>query len=717
MRVKAALLCLLVSIFWGFPLRFSGQSQSQLWSSVIAPNRAIDWSQAGANPGSPDTLPSANWKQCGTTLSAGTYSGSQIASTLASCPANTYYLLGPGTFTLTGSITMPRNGHVALRGSGANSTKIISQGSISGCNGASAVICMSGDGTYPGGPTTAYNWTGNYAQGTTQIILSSVSGIVLNQTLLVLNQCDTGFSGSSCSTGSSVDNGNYFVCSNLYNSGNNTGCGANGPDTGAWRSNAFEQEIVTVTAINAGGCGSTCVTISHPIFHPNWSAQQSPQAVLIQPIVQAGVENLLIDGSPSTSNQTGVGLQDALQCWVSGVTITNMYEFAVYGLDLSHTTVKDSYVYHSNGHPDAYAIRTTVADSDLIQNNIIQQWKNSYACDGPCVGEVVAYNYSIDQIVPSPSDQMWGSFWTHSAGDDFMLREGNAANQAQDDNVHGTHLNQTSLRNFFWGFESCINGKTGSNNCGGYAVKDQASTAFVESSGVRYSNNFGNVLGTPGFTTIYESTQPFSGFAAWNLGGGNGTVGLPTDPLVASTMVRWGNWDAVTGPLAGLLTGNGAMYCTAALVPSLSCTGDGRAVNAPLYPGLSSPSTTIPPSFYMGGKPSWWPSAVPFPAIGPDISNGNIGQCGGLINAQAQAGLPATSSSQCPNGPLNTAAWGGHVNANPAMSCYLNLGGLPDGTGPQLPFDSATCYGGGGSTNSGPPQAPGTPTNLGGSLH
>jgi Right handed beta helix region len=694
MKAQRSIFILLALILFWLPL-FS-QAQSQLWSGLLAPARAMDWTQAGAVPGSPDSLPDTGWSQCGSTLAAGSYNGTSIASTLASCPPNTYYQLGPGTFNIGGSIGMPRSGHVALRGSGASATKLSFSGGFGGCNGTGSAICISGDGTYPGGPTTAYNWTAGYSQGATQITLSSVNGIVVNQTMLVLNQCDTGFSGSGCTSGSSVDNGNYFVCSQLYNSNNGTGCGANGPDTGAWRSNDFQQEIVTVTAINAGGCGATCVTISHPLIHPNWSSGQSPQAVLIQPVIQDGVENMTLDGlAGSNSSQTGIGLQNALQCWVSGVEISNMYEFAVYALDVSHITIKDSYFFHSNGHPDAYAIRTTIADGDLIQNNIIQQWKNSFANDGPAVGEVIAYNFSVDQIVPGPSDFMWGSYWTHSAGDDFMLREGNAGNQAQDDNVHGTHLNQTSLRNFFWGFESCINSTTGGSNCGSSAVKDIASTAFIESSGVRYANNVGNVLGTPGFTTIYQTSAAFGGFAAWNIGGGNGVVGLPTDPLVGSTMLRWGNWDVVN---------NAALFCTGAGTPIGACPEDDRAATAPVYPGLSNPSTTIPASFYLRGKPAWFGS-VPWPAIGPDVSGGNVGQCGGTIGSSALAGLPATSSSQCA-GSLITTAWRGHVNANPAMNCFLNvMGGPRDGSGGSLAFDASACYG-----TSSPPPAP--PTGL-----
>jgi len=676
----------------------------QPWSGIIAPSRAMDWTQAGAVPGSPGSLPDGSWTQCGTTLAAGSYNGSAIASTLAGCAANTYYLLGAGTFSINGSISMPGGaggGDLALRGMGANQTILNFGGTIAGCNSTAADICVaSGDGSYAGEPITTSNavkWTAGYAQAATQITLASVSGITVGKTMLVLNQCDTGFSGyptalggNNCGTGSSTDNGGYFVCSTLYSTTGPVGCGANGPDTGAFTANDFQQELVLVMAINAGGCGATCVTISHPLFHPNWSSTQSPIAILVQPAFQNGVENLTVNGSASTSNTTGIGWQDCYECWVSGVEITQTYTDGILPELSAQSTIQNSYLYQSGSYPDAYAIRPIIDDSDLIQNNIIQQWKNSIACDGPCVGEVIAYNYSIDQIIPSPSDMMWGMTWTHSAGDDFMLREGNEGDQAQDDNVHGTHLNQTGFRNFFWGFESCINGTTGGSNCGSNTVKDQASTAFIESSGVRYANNIGNILGTPGFTTTYQSSVPFSGYAAWNMGGGNAGVSLPTDTLVASTMLRWGNYDVVD---------NAVLACTANGSNSWPggsgsvCAEDERGDTAPTYPGLSSPSTTLPASFYLSARPAWWSTTISFPAIGPDVSSGNVGQCSGTIDTTAFAGLPATASSQCASGHSLSSAWGGHVNANPAMNCYLNvMGGPPDGSGTALTFNASACY-------------------------
>jgi hypothetical protein len=81
--------------------------------------------------------------------------------------------------------------------------------------------------------------------------------------------------------------------------------------------------------------------------------------------------------------------------------------------------------------------------------------------------------------------------------------------------------------------------------------------------------------------------------------------------------------------------------------------------------------------------------------VGPDVESGNVGQCTGSLNTPGQfAGLPALDARQCAGTSL-ARAWGGHVNAIPAMACYFALGGLPDGTGGQLPFDARACFRGG----------------------
>jgi hypothetical protein len=125
--------------------------------------------------------------------------------------------------------------------------------------------------------------------------------------------------------------------------------------------------------------------------------------------------------------------------------------------------------------------------------------------------------------------------------------------------------------------------------------------------------------------------------------------------LAVSTLMRWGNYDTV----------NGAVRFVASEVPT------GLALYAnPL------PSQTLPASLYLGAKPGWWPAAKPWPAIGPDVTGGNI---------------------------ANVA---GHAYTIPAQDCFASMGGPADGTGAFLTFNAATCYGTASS------KAPSAPTNL-----
>ena len=71
----------------------------------------------------------------------------------------------------------------------------------------------------------------------------------------------------------------------------------------------------------------------------------------------------------------------------------------------------------------------------------------------------------------------------------------------------------------------------------------------------------------------------------------------------------------------------------------------------------SGVTQTLPPSFYLSSKPSWWGS-IPFPATGPDVTGGN--------------------------GP------GGHSYGNPAgLMLFKTMGGSDGGAGGPLTFNAA----------------------------
>ena len=101
---------------------------------------------------------------------------------------------------------------------------------------------------------------------------------------------------------------------------------------------------------------------------------------------------------------------------------------------------------------------------------------------------------------------------------------------------------------------------------------------------------------------------------------------------VASTLLRWGNYDYATSQTRW----------NAAEIPA------GNAVPS---------SQALPASFFLSVKPGWW-GTMPWPAIGPDVTGGQD--------------------------------LSGHVFAIPAQVCYT--GSAKDGNG-ILIFNADRCYG------------------------
>jgi hypothetical protein len=220
----------------------------------------------------------------------------------------------------------------------------------------------------------------------------------------------------------------------------------------------------------------------------------------------------------------------------------------------------------------------------------------------------------------------------HAAGVTFNLHEGNEGSGFQADGIHGTQHFNTAFRNYYHGWEPGKSAQT--NPVYAYAFN-------------RYLNFVGNVLGEPSYHSTYEAD---STRAIWNLGDGPGS-GIADDAIVARTMLRWGNYDVVTRT---------AVF-NAAEVPS-SLTRYANPV----------PSQVLPASLYLPARPLFW-GAMPWPAIGPDVTGGNV-----------------------PN-------LGGHVYKIPARACYESLS--KNSSGMLLNFNADSCYANGSG-------APRSPTNV-----
>jgi hypothetical protein len=600
----------------------------------------------------------------------------QINSALSSATAGSVVYLSPGIYNLSSAVVFggsTGNG-VTLRGAGANQTSLIFSSSSGSCNGGTSDICMtSADNNWKNSPSNSASWTAGYSKGTTTITLSSVSNLSVGNPI-ILDQCDTGLSGSSCATGTVTDNGSILV-TDLTTTGNAVSPGITGPYSlsgnagGAQRSGRQQEQIVTVTQCDGNSTpGHTCssgsnITISPGLYMPNWASGNTPQAWWsTTPGSLTGVENLTVDNRGSSS-AIGIEIYNCSSCWVKGVEDIDSSEAHVRIHYSPRTTVRDSYFFLTQNWTTAsYGVEFYSGSDGLVENNITQAVASPYMFNGPESGSVLGYNFSINNFY-NASLYNQNAHGDHTAGNDSALIEGNYGNVVNADVIHGTHNLITYFRNRYsgpspkcWSSSSDTTTAFTAYNTATYGSCNNNLIPMVVESFSRFYNVVGNILGTTGTNTIYNtgtSTNRVYGY------GGNGAV--PDEPNPLTTIMAWGNCDSATGFNACRFNSNE--------VPS-SLSGTQAAYSNPV-PG----SQTLPSSFYYSSKPSWWPSGKAWPAIGPDVSGGNISG----VN--------------------------GHAYTIPAQDCYLStMAGASDGTGGPYSFNAQTCYGAtqGGSLVGGP---------------
>lgn len=599
-----------------------GAGRAQQWAGVIAPSRAIDWSNAGAGPIPPRTTICA-------TLSPGVTTA-QINSAIQSCPAGQTVFLNAGTYTGLTGIQFANKSNVTLRGAGADQTNL-SFATAAGCHGYFVQVCLdSVDTNYKGAPSNVANWISGYAKGTTIITLSSTTNLKVGWPI-ILDQTDD-----------AVDSGDVFE-----NSDSNHALTGDG---GSPRTGRGEQQIVIVTAIN----GSQ-VTISPGLYMPNWSASKSPQAWwATSPIFNSGVEDLTIDATlVGTGGTDAIKIFNCAGCWVKGVRSMKPNRSHVSMEDCAHITIRDSYFWENQNHASvSYGLEFIPCSDCLVENNIFEATTAPRMENGQAEGSVMAYNFDVNNAYTVALSFLNVSDSTHAIGADLSLREGNESAQFYADVEHGTNQFNTAFRNYYNGYQPNQGTVTSS------AIIPMPIYAFH-----RFFNFVGNVLGVQGIQKSY----PGSIFGT--LGYPNG-VPAGSDPNVARTIMLWGNYDVATGAVRWC--GNSSDTGWSTVCAASTATGNQSEVPSGIQ-NFANPVPTLgdtgagqpplPASFYLSTKPSWWGS-MPFPAIGPDVSGGNV---------------------------ANT---GGHVYMNPAQSCYSSLmaGPLNGVSASALTFSAAKCY-------------------------
>jgi hypothetical protein len=626
---------------------------AQTWSGIIAPARATDWSQVGVVGGIPITWPMCVNAACATVTGAGASATlAQINAALSGAPNQTFVLIAAGSYSFSSCVNFGNRSNVILRGLGANQTLFTFTGSC-GCYGISTSICArSTDLNYNQSPTNTANWTAGYAQGATTITLSSVTNLKVGNPLF-LDQIDD-LSGSQTLAGN--DTGQVFICDAGGTNGKD-GCSENGSGNqeggyqrgGGTNSVRDQQQIVTVTSCDGNStaghaCASgTNITITPGLRMPNWRSSQSPGAWwATSPIQLDGVENLSVN--TTAGGEYSIQFFNCTSCWIKGVRSITPGR-AHFGLLYSnHITVRDSYLFSTqNAAQESYGAETGAGSDNLVENNICQKVAACLMTNSDDPGSVYGYNFDINNWFGNSANWDSQQAYKHSVVG-YILFEGNQGDGIYFDLFHGTGQFITAFRNRFDG-QTINNGVTATSH----------TSAFLIYPYNRYHNIIGNVAGKTGYHTTYTSLQGSAGntqdLSVFVVGTGTVNCCSAGDSLTVNSLMRWGNYDTV----------NAAVRFVNGEVPSSFNDTSGTPslfVNA--IPG----STTLPASFYYSSKPAWWPAGKPWPAIGPDVTGGNISNVGG------------------------------HAFTIPAADCYTNvMGGTANGTATNaLNFNAATCY-------------------------
>lgn len=157
---------------------------AQLWSGVLDPSRAVDWSGAGVVGG----IPSATYALCTTaacnTVAGGSVSAATINAAVSSASPNSYIPLPAGSYSLSSCILIQPPVHdVALRGAGANSTFLTWTANTCSYGGTFNIAIVSNDTNGRNAPTNTATWSGTssggagtYTKGDTSITLSVLTG-------------------------------------------------------------------------------------------------------------------------------------------------------------------------------------------------------------------------------------------------------------------------------------------------------------------------------------------------------------------------------------------------------------------------------------------------------------------------------------------------------------------------------------------------------------
>lgn len=456
---------------------------------------------------------------------------STVNATIAACPPGQVVEFAAGNYSYSGSLHLKNKSNVVLRGQGDSTFITFTSGPSEAGNIAVTTFSPSWIPSTP--PTSIVNWTAGYTQGATVITLSSVSGLSVGDwiTLDQLNDVDDW-----------TTNADHVSAIPAYE-----GCADCGREGGA----RSQYQTVQIAGISGND-----VTLETPLHSPLWKSGRTPQAWWDNDgfVHDNGIEDMKIDGTATGSGTTWGGnivFQNAVNCWVKNVTSINNYVSASSGAHSTHVVpfysarieVRHCYFIGTKRASDsAYGVLVHSSSDCLVEDNVFEEIPAPVVLGVAASGNVVAYNYCLDNRYESPNTFMGASFWSHDVGAIMNLFEGNVAGGGvRSDQFHGTAPYNMVFRNMLAGFEiDPRDGDVHVSNLQPYNV-DTAN---------RYWSSVGNVLGySTSKTATYMSAQggpSGDSNSIYKLGHSTNLAETAHDNLVYSTFYADGDYDVVT---------------------------------------------------------------------------------------------------------------------------------------------------------------------------
>ncbi len=300
-----------------------------------------------------------------------------------------------------------------------------------------------------------------------------------------------------------------------------------------------------------------------------------------------GIENLTIERTVDDGAQyesANIYFKYAAYSWVKGVHSKNSVRAHITMNKSYKSEIRGNYLhasFNNGGGGHGYGVRLEGGTTDvLVENNIAKLMRHSYIAQIGANGNVFGYNYSTD-----PYGEGFGEIFTdlsvHGGFGHSNLFEGNQAQHAKVDNIHGSNSNNVFFRNRL---EQDIDNYTYKNQL----MSKGASTPHIWVHENQYYNAFvANEIGFPGAnsatqTVGFDSSRRRDNFTVCKYE--TSSDGERGCGRTRETTVNHGTHDYLTG----------------------QTTWDS-----------SVSSRSFPNSVYLNGKPSFWGSSA-WPSFGPD---------------------------------------------------------------------------------------------------